>query len=126
MVLFSNNSYEICCTQYLVNYVRPVEHCLRYACRQCFCVKMFHFIYYFLLLFVYYIYIYIYAGHMDYVGVVAAWKGNQPIVVSGSSDGTIKGMLCALFGLIHIVRTLFIQLRCVNVCYVTCPCNLLT
>jgi len=29
-------------------------------------------------------------GHTDYVGAVAAWKGPQPIVVSGSSDGTIK------------------------------------
>lgn len=29
-------------------------------------------------------------GHNDYVGAVAAWKGTQPIVVSGSSDGTIK------------------------------------
>jgi WD40 repeat protein len=29
-------------------------------------------------------------GHTDYVGAVACWKGNLPIVVSGSSDGTIK------------------------------------
>ena len=29
-------------------------------------------------------------GHTDYVGAVAAWKGPQPIVVSGSSDGTVK------------------------------------
>jgi WD40 repeat protein len=29
-------------------------------------------------------------GHQDYVGSVAAWRGHHPIVVSGSSDGTIK------------------------------------
>jgi WD40 repeat protein len=29
-------------------------------------------------------------GHTDYVGAVACWKGNLPIIVSGSSDGTIK------------------------------------
>ena len=33
---------------------------------------------------------FIFVGHNDYVGAVAAWKGTQPIVVSGSSDGTIK------------------------------------
>jgi WD40 repeat protein len=29
-------------------------------------------------------------GHSDYVGSVAVWRGIQQIVVSGSSDGTIK------------------------------------
>jgi hypothetical protein len=27
---------------------------------------------------------------LDYVGSVTAWRGNEPIVISGSSDGTIK------------------------------------
>ena len=31
-----------------------------------------------------------YLGHSDYVGSVTAWRGNQPIIISGSSDGTIK------------------------------------
>jgi hypothetical protein len=29
-------------------------------------------------------------GHLDYVGSVTAWRGAEPIVISGSSDGTIK------------------------------------
>lgn len=29
-------------------------------------------------------------GHSDYVGCVAAWKGNQPLIVSGASDGEVK------------------------------------
>ena len=32
----------------------------------------------------------LFVGHLDYVGAVACWKGNLPVVVSGSSDGTIR------------------------------------